>query len=108
MALDEPKLRKLLALDPSDPLSRFALGGKLAETDAMLPEAVEHLTFANERAPDHLATYHTLADALIRLGRRDDARAVLAAGLPRADAVGHGMGKDLAPAMRAMLASLDG
>ncbi len=33
MALDIPKLRKLVSLDPNDPLSRFALGKKLFESD---------------------------------------------------------------------------
>ena len=98
MPLDEPKLRKLVAIDPAAPLSRVALGRKLAEA--------EHLSFANEHAPDHLATYPVLGDALIRLGRTDDARRVLAAGLPRAEAVGQGMGRDLAPAMRVMLDGL--
>jgi uncharacterized protein HemY len=106
MPLDEPKLRQLLALDPADPLSRFALGRKLAETDAGLAEAVEHLRLANEHAPDHLATYHILGDALIRLGQTDEARRVLTAGLGRAALVGEGMGRDLGPAMEKMLAQL--
>ncbi len=106
MAMDLPKLRKLVALDPADPLSRFALGRKLAETDDGLAEAVEHLRFSNDHAPDHLASYHILSDVLIRLGRTDEARPVLAAGLRRADAVGEGMGRDLGPAMRAMLDGL--
>ncbi len=106
MALDVAKLRKLVALDPSDPLSRFALGRKLAESDDAVAEAAEHLTFANEHAPDHLATYHVLAGVLLRLGRHDDARQVLTAALPRADAVGQGMGRDLGPALREMLAGL--
>ena len=106
MALDLPKLRKLVSLDAGDPLSRFALGRKLAETDDGLAEAVDHLRFSNEHAPDHLATYHILADALIRLGRPDEARPVLVAGLARADAVGQGMGRDLGPAMGQLLAGL--
>src|SRR4051794_25678626 len=75
MALDLPKLRRLVAIDPDDPLSRFALGKKLFETHAddpspagaaALAEAAEHLTFANGRAPEHLATYHILGQVLIR------------------------------------------
>ena len=104
--MELPKLRQLVALDRTDPLSRFALGRKLAETDATLAEAVEHLQFSNQHAPDHLATYHILSDALIRLGRPDEARPVLVAGLKRAAAVGEGMGRDLGPAMQAMLDGL--
>lgn len=109
MALDLPKLRKLVALDESDPLSRFALGKKLledAESHAMLAEAAEHLRFANRAAPDHLATYHILGQTLIRLGHKDEARQVLQAGIARAAAVGHGMGRDLGPLMQDLLAQL--
>jgi hypothetical protein len=78
MPMDLPTLRKLVSLDPNDPLSRFALGKKLFETEppppGALAEAAEHLSFANAHAPDHLATYHILGQTLIALGRTDDAR----------------------------------
>ncbi|MDB5331753.1 MAG: uncharacterized protein JWP03_2904 [Phycisphaerales bacterium] len=108
MALDLPTLRKLVALDANDPLSRFALGRKLSESSAPsdLTEAAEHLTFANQHAPQHLATYHVLSDVLIRLGRKEDARAVLQEGVRRVAGVGEGMGRDLGPAMQRMLDSL--
>jgi predicted Zn-dependent protease len=109
MAMDLPKLRKLLALDPDDPLSRFALGKKLFEegtTEAEWSEAAEHLAFANQRAPDHLATYHILAQTLIRLGRKGEARPVLEEGIRRVTDVGHGMGRDLGPAMVELLEGL--
>lgn len=109
MAMDLPKLRKLLALDPNDPLSRFALGKKLFEdgtTEAEWAEAAEHLAFANQRAPEHLATYHILGQTLIRLGRKEEARPVLEEGVRRVGDVGHGMGRDLGPAMSAMLEAL--
>src|SRR3954463_16546261 len=77
MALDLPKLRKLVAIDPADPLSRFALGKKLFESagtadapdeKAALTEAAENLRLANSKAPEHLATYHVLAQTLLKLG----------------------------------------
>jgi predicted Zn-dependent protease len=105
MALDLPKLRKLLALDPHDPLSRFAIGKKLFETGE-LEEAVEHLRFANTAAPAHLATYHILSQALIQLGKTNEAREVLKAGIPKVQSVGEGMGRDLGPAMQKMLDDL--
>jgi hypothetical protein len=112
--MDLPTLRKLVALDPQDPLSRFALGKKLYETatgddapnDDALREAADHLTFANVHAPDHLATYNILGRVLIQLGRADDARRVLEEGVRRTAAVGEGMGRDLGPAMRELLANL--
>ena len=106
MAMDLATLRKLVALDVNDPLSRFALGKKLFEegaTDAALAEAAEHLAFANAHAPEHLATYHILGQALLRLGRNDDAQRVLQEGVRRVAEVGHGMGRDLGPAMEALL-----
>ena len=106
MALDLPKLRKLVSLDPADPLSRFALGRKLAE-DGLDAEAVEHLQFSNQNAPEHLATYNILSQVLIRLGRTDEARAVLKAGIDRVAGVGEGMGRDLGPAMQGMLDSIE-
>ena len=109
VALDVARLRKLVALDESDPLSRFALGKKLFETDASpatLAEASDHLRFANGRAPEHLATYHILGQVLTKLGQSDEARQVFEAGIALAEAVGEGMGRDLAPAMRELLAAL--
>ena len=110
MPMDLPTLRKLVSLDPNDPLSRFALGRKLFETEPATPEALgeaaEHLAFANAKAPEHLATYHILGQTLIRLGRVDDARRVLEEGVRRTASVGEGMGRDLGPAMRALLETL--
>ena len=110
MAMDLPTLRKLVAIDPNDPLSRFALGRKLFEGDPPTPEALaeaaDHLRFANANAPDHLATYHILGQVLVRLGRADEARRVLEEGVRRTAAVGEGMGRDLGPAMRELLAEL--
>ncbi len=109
MAMDLPKLRKLLALDPADPLSRFALGKKLFDENIpeLQAEAAEHLLFANAKAPEHLATYHILAQTLIRLGRNDEARPVLVEGIRRVTQVGEGMGRDLGPAMEAMLSQIN-
>ena len=107
--MDIPKLRKLLSLDENDPLSRFALGKKLFEeggSDEALNEAAEHLRFANARTPEHLATYHILAQVLIRLGHKEEARKVLEAGIGRVEAAGHGMGRDLGPAMTQILQTL--
>jgi predicted Zn-dependent protease len=110
MAMDLATFRRLLALDPDDPLSRFALGKKLLEEQGGSPEslaeAAEHLRFANRKVPDHLATYHVLAQVLIKLGQPAQARPVLLAGIARVAQVGEGMGRDLGPAMKAMLEQL--
>jgi Flp pilus assembly protein TadD len=110
MAMDLSTLRKLVSLDENDPLSRFALGKKLfelhADDPAALQEAADHLRFANEKAPDHLATYHILGQTLARLGETAEARRVYEAGLARVAAVGEGMGRDLGPAMQQLLDEL--
>src|SRR5438128_182695 len=110
MPMDLPKLRKLVALDENDPLSRFALGKKLFEESAASPqfleEAAGHLKFANDRAPEHLATYHIYGQTLIALGRSDDAKRVLEEGVRRVASVGSGMGRDLGPAMSELLRGL--
>ena len=72
----------------------------------MLSEAAEHLTFANTKDPNHLATYNILGQVLIKLGRKDDAKAVLQAGIAKTSGVVEGMGRDLAPAMTKLLETL--
>jgi len=108
--MDLATLRKLVALDEADPLSRFALGKKLFEEANgsldMLEEAAEHLGFANQQAPEHLATYHIYGQVLAALGRKDEARRVYEEGIKRVGGVGEGMGRDLGPAMTALLAQL--
>lgn len=103
MAMTLETLHKLVALDPNDPLSRFALGKKLFETSQNLPEAADHLRFANRKDPGHLATYLILSKTLVALGERSEARDVLHRGIDRASLVTEGMGRDLAPLMRDLL-----
>lgn len=107
--MDVAKLRKLVALDENDPLSRFALGQALArESDTEgISEAVKHLTFATEHDPDHLATYHVLGQALVKLGRMSEARRILTAGCEKVAAAGGGMGRDLGPAMTELLETIE-
>ena len=106
--MDVSKLRELVALDEGDPLSRFALGQKLFQDEGSdaLQEAAEHLIFANEKSPDHLATYHVLGQILIQLGRKDEARRVLTEGCEKVSGAGECMGRDLGPVMADMLEAL--
>ena len=106
MGMDLATMRKLVAMDENDPLSRFALGRKLFETDPSpeaLREAAGHLRFANAKSPGHLATYHVLGQVLLRLGEKDEARRVLEEGCRRVAAAGGGMGRDLGPAMQELI-----
>ena len=109
MPMDLDTFRKLVAMDDSDALSRFALGQALFQqggSPEALNEAVEHLVFANIQAPEHLATYHIFGQVLIKLGHTDEARTVLVTGSTKADDVGEGMGHDLGPAMAKLLETL--
>ena len=109
MPMDLTKCRKLVTMDDSDALSRFALGQALfqqGDSPEALNEAVEHLRFANTKDPDHLATYHIFGQVLIKLGRKDEARTVLGTGSTKAGDVGEGMGHDLGPAMAKLLETL--
>ena len=107
--MDLAQFRKLVAIDESDALSRFALGQALFQqghSPEMFSEAAEHLTFANAKDPEHLATYHILGQVLIKLGRDDAARTILRAGVTKTAGVGVGMGHDLGPAMAKLLETL--
>jgi Flp pilus assembly protein TadD len=109
MPMDLAQFRKLVAIDESDALSRFALGQALFQqghSPEMFSEAAEHLTFANAKDPEHLATYHILGQVLIKLGRDDAARTILRAGVTKTAGVGVGMGHDLGPAMAKLLETL--
>lgn len=108
MPINADRFRRLVALDENDPLSRFALGQALLQEDSddVLEEAAEHLRFANQKAPEHLATYHVLGKVLVKLGRTEEARSVLTAGCAKVDAAGGGMGRDLGPVLAEMLGTL--
>ncbi len=108
MPMPIEKLRKLVAIDQDDPLSLFALGQALFQDGGpeSLSEAAEHLTAANKKAPEHLATYHILGQVLIKLNRNDQARSVLTAGCQRVGDIGEGKGRDLGPAMENLLKGL--
>lgn len=107
--MDFDTLRRLVELDPEDPLSRFALGEKLvseADDAGALAEAEVHLRFSNSAAPDHLATYHVLAQLLLRLSREEEARPVLEEGIRRAMRAPSGQGGDLVPILQDLLDDL--
>ena len=109
MPMDLDTFRKLVAMDDSDALSRFALGQALFQqggSPEALNEAVEHLMFANTRDPEHLATYHVFGQVRIKVGRKDEARTVLVTGSTKAGEVGEGMGHDLGTAMAKLLETL--
>jgi len=69
-------------------------------------EAVEHLSVAVELDPVHVASHLALGRALVKLGRQEEARAVLQAGISAAVSGRSNGGVDLVPEMRALLQAL--
>ncbi|MFO0809227.1 MAG: tetratricopeptide repeat protein [Gemmataceae bacterium] len=97
------QLRALLDDDPHDPFLRYGL-------------AMEHISAGDDEravttfrellasAPQYVPTYLMLAQALVRLGREDEAKVVLGTGVGVAGRVGelHAQGE-----LQVMLDSLD-
>ena len=82
-------LREMVAADPGDLLARLLLGRELLAAGDPAG-AVEHLGRYVERFEgDKGAAYGSLAEALALLGRPDDARAALDAGIGNARSHRH-------------------
>lgn len=84
-------LREMVAADPADGLARLLLGRELLAS-GLAVEAAEHLEryVAGEPAStDKGAAYGAWAEALVALGRPEQARAALAAGIENARAHRH-------------------
>ena len=56
-------------------------GNKILQEGGNLEEAVEHLTVATQLDPTHVASHLGLGRALVSLGRKDEAKPVLQAGI---------------------------
>ncbi len=74
---------KVLDLDPGDVVANFGLG-KLYMDLERFEEAVPRFRRAVEGQKDYSMAFNHLAACLVRLGRRDEAREVLGAGLEAA------------------------
>ncbi|MFB3819166.1 MAG: tetratricopeptide repeat protein [Candidatus Methylomirabilales bacterium] len=81
-------LTRLLQADPGDATAHYMLGHEYFKA-GMYREAVEALGRYLARADDEGAAYRTLAESLLRLGRRDEARQAFRDGLAAATRHGH-------------------
>jgi len=104
--MDIEAFRQMVAKNPKGFLGRYGLGNKLLQEGANLEEAVEHLRVAVQLDPVHVASHLALGRALARLGRKDEAKPVLTAGIDAAVSGRSNGGVDLVPEMRALLQSL--
>ena len=73
------KWRKLVEKNPDNELARYSLGSALFEA-GQFADAEPHFARALELKPDWVMAYILRARCLIRLGRVDEARPLLAQG----------------------------
>lgn len=104
--MDLEAFRQMVTKNPKGFLGRYGLGNKLLQEGSNLEEAVEHLRVAVQLDPLHVASHLALGSALARLGRKDEAKPVLSAGIDAAVSGRSNGGVDLVPEMRALLQSL--
>src|SRR5947208_16160612 len=101
--MDLEAFRQMVAKNPKGFLGRYGLGNKLLQDAGSLEEAVEHLRVAVQLDPVHAASHFALARALIKLGRQEEAKPIVPAGINAATSGRWRGGVDLIPAMRALL-----
>ncbi|HSE58925.1 MAG TPA: tetratricopeptide repeat protein [Nitrospiraceae bacterium] len=99
--MDVDAFRQMVAKQPNGFLGRYGLGNKLLQ-EGHLQEAVEHLQVAVRLDPVHVASHLALGKALIALGRKEEAKPVLRAGIDAALSGRSNGGGDLVPDMRAL------
>jgi tetratricopeptide (TPR) repeat protein len=104
--MDLDAFRQMVAKNPKGFLGRYGLGDKLLKEGGNLEEAVEHLRVAVELDPVHVASHLALGRALVKLGRKEEAKPILTAGINAAASGRSSGGVDLIPEMRALLQSL--
>ena len=104
--MDLDAFRQMVAKNPRGFLGRFGLGNKLIQEGGPLEEIVEHLTVATQLDPTHVASHLALGRALIQLGKKDEARPVLTAGIDAALSGRSSGGGDLVPELQQLLRAL--
>ena len=104
--MDIDAFRQMVAKNPKGFLGRYGLGNKILQQGSDFEEAVEHLTVATQLDPTHVASHLGLGRALVSLGRKDEAKPVLQAGIDAARSGRSNGGGDLVPEMEALLQTL--
>jgi tetratricopeptide (TPR) repeat protein len=104
--VDLNTLRQMVTKNPQGFLGRYGLGNKLIQEGGNLEEAVEHPTIATQLDPTHVASHLGLGRALVSLGRKDEAKPILQAGIDAARSGRSNGGVDLVPEMQALLARI--
>jgi Tfp pilus assembly protein PilF len=81
------QLQEMLAEEPSDPFLRYGLGMELV-SEGNDEEAVRCFHQLLEAAPDYVPAYLQAAQALVRLGRSEEAGALFRRGIAAARSQG--------------------
>lgn len=105
--MDLDAFRQMVAKYPNGFLGRYGLGNRLVQEGGPLEEAVEHLQAAVKLDPVHVASHLALGRALAGLGRKDEAKQVLRAGIAAAQSGRSNGGGDLVPDMQTLLRALN-
>lgn len=104
--MDIDAFRQMVAKNPNGFLGRYGLGNKIIQERGNLEEAVEHLRVAVQLDPVHVASHLSLGRALVSLGRKDEAKPILQAGIDAARSGRSNGGVDLVPEMQLLLQTL--
>ncbi|MGB0911700.1 MAG: hypothetical protein ACPGYT_15175 [Nitrospirales bacterium] len=104
--MDIETFREMVTKNPKGFLGRYGLGKKLFEEGGDLEEAAENLRVAVELDPVHVSSHWILGQVLGKLGRHNEAKPVLTAGIAAATSGRSNGGGDLVPEIQAFLQTL--
>jgi Flp pilus assembly protein TadD len=104
--MDISAFRQMVEKNPKGFLGRYGLGNKILQEGGSAEEAVEHLAVATQLDPTHVASHLALGRALVSLGRKEEARPVLQAGIDAALSGRSNGGVDLVPELQQLLRTL--
>jgi predicted Zn-dependent protease len=100
------RFAKWLRRNPKGFLGRYGLGNKILQEGGSVEEAAEHLTVATQLDPTHVASHLALGRALVTLGKKEEAKPVLKAGIDAAVSGRSNGGVDLVPELQQLLRTL--
>ncbi|HAP38382.1 MAG TPA: hypothetical protein DCQ94_01370 [Nitrospira sp.] len=104
--MDISAFRQMVEKNPKGFLGRYGLGNKILQEGGSLEEAAEHLTVATQLDPTHVASHLALGRALVKLGKKEEAKPVLKAGIDAAVSGRSNGGVDLVPELQQLLRTL--
>ena len=104
--MDIEAFRQMVEKNPRGFLGRYGLGKKLFEESGNLEEAADNLRVAVELDPVHVSSHWILGQVLAKLGKNEEAKSILTAGIAAATSGRSNGGGDLVPEIQAFLQTL--